>query len=135
MKFNITDLKSIETVAINFSKEIKPEIQIGLIGELGAGKTTFTSYLLKALGYEENISSPSYALCNEYQLSNFIIEHWDLYRLGGVPEELLEPPNSKTCRIIEWADKFEEIQNFLDLTISFTCNYDTNDRDLFINKK
>lgn len=89
---------------------------LALNGELGAGKTTFVRYLIAALGCSDHVSSPTFALCNEYNLAAAagsppkVVEHWDLYRLQSPPDELLESlENSNVVRIIEWHDKFAQI--------------------------
>ena len=55
-------------------------------GEMGTGKTTLIKALIKALGSDDDVSSPTYSLVNEYALSQDIIYHFDLYRLKSVEE-------------------------------------------------
>lgn len=84
---------------------------IALVGSLGAGKTAFVREVLRHLGYHD-CSSPTFVLSNVYKLpapSTNEIEHWDLYRLKKVPEEVLLPPPPYAARFIEWADLFPEL--------------------------
>lgn len=83
---------------------------VALVGELGSGKTVLTQGLAKGLGVgpHEYVSSPSFALVNQYA-GRLAIYHIDTYRLGGEAEmvalgyeEYLEPDG---VTIIEWADK------------------------------
>lgn len=52
-----------------------------LSGDLGAGKTTFSKYFLKALGVEETIKSPTYTIIESYAAGDFNVDHIDLYRI------------------------------------------------------
>jgi tRNA threonylcarbamoyladenosine biosynthesis protein TsaE len=57
-------------------------------GEMGAGKTTFIKQLCEVLGTTEALSSPTYALVNEYNAATQRIYHMDLYRLNDLEEAL-----------------------------------------------
>ena len=93
---------------------------VALIGGLGAGKTTFVRYLVQALGGDVQASSPTFVLCHEYPARNgLVIEHWDVYRLSGAPEELLSAPAPGVLRLIEWADKFPEVLSDCEFELAF----------------
>ncbi len=96
----------------------KLPLTIGLIGVLGAGKTTLVKYLLMDLGIPESeVTSPTYTLQNIYHNDNLQIEHWDLYRLKHLPEELIEPVSENTLRVIEWIDLVPNYRELIDLEI------------------
>ena len=82
---------------------------ITLSGELGAGKTTLVRGMLRGLGFEGRVKSPSYGLIESYDIGGLDIHHLDLYRLGE-PEELdfigiedLIGPDS--VLLIEWPER------------------------------
>lgn len=94
-------------------------LTVGLAGALGAGKTTFVRYLARHLGSATPVSSPTFPLLHEYVLDEGrTIEHWDLYRLKAVPEDLWEIQDPHVLRLIEWADKFPELEAMLDINIA-----------------
>lgn len=85
--------------------------KIAFDGALGAGKTRVIQDLLASLGVRDEIVSPSYTLCNEYEADGKHFEHWDIYRLSEVPQELLESENC--IQLIEWGLRFPEINPHL----------------------
>ena len=95
--------------------EILPNLQHNILllkGNLGAGKTTFSQFLLKNLGSTDEVSSPTYAIVNEYNSPKGKVFHFDLYRLKKIEEaydfgieEYLD--NAFLC-IIEWPEIYEE---------------------------
>lgn len=95
--------------------QILPKLQHNLLllkGNLGAGKTTFTQFLLKNLGSTDKVSSPTYAIVNEYRTPKGNVFHFDLYRMKSVGEvydigmdEYLD--NAFLC-IIEWPEIYED---------------------------
>ena len=111
MEFKINKLEDWQTV-IN---EILPQLQHNILllkGNLGAGKTTFSQFLLKNLGSQDEVSSPTYAIVNEYDTPKGNVFHFDLYRMKSADEvedigmhEYLD--NAFLC-IIEWPEVYEE---------------------------
>ncbi|SUO95543.1 tRNA (adenosine(37)-N6)-threonylcarbamoyltransferase complex ATPase subunit type 1 TsaE [Suttonella ornithocola] len=96
----------------NTISQIFPSLTKGVIylhGDLGSGKTTFVSLFLKQFGLQEQVSSPSYTLINEYTIDNIHILHADLYRLSS-PDELIyldvdEWEQRADTIFIEWPEK------------------------------
>ncbi|GAB0155985.1 tRNA (adenosine(37)-N6)-threonylcarbamoyltransferase complex ATPase subunit type 1 TsaE [Chryseobacterium sp. Alg-005] len=111
MHFNIKSINEWETVVNQIIPQLKHNILL-LKGNLGAGKTTFTQFLLKNLGSEDEVNSPTYSIVNEYQTPKGKVFHFDLYRLKNIDEvydigieEYLD--NAFLC-IIEWPEVYEE---------------------------
>lgn len=76
----IDSLESLDKFCKSFAENLKGNEIILLEGELGAGKTTFAKTLLKHLGVEEDVISPTFTIMNEYR-GKFDIYHIDMYRL------------------------------------------------------
>lgn len=72
-----------ENFAAEFSKTVKPGTVIAFEGDLGAGKTCFTSGFAKGMGYEGEVNSPTFAIVNEYLGGRLNIYHFDMYRVSG----------------------------------------------------
>lgn len=121
----IRDLSETDNFAVNFIKVLLPAVlqegvQIALEGELGSGKTSFVASVVKALHYDQHVSSPTYVLENQYICpNNILVRHWDLYRipLGSTPDELFEPLQPKELRLIEWASRAPELSVLFDLKL------------------
>lgn len=64
-----------------FAKTLKKGTVIGFIGGLGMGKTAFTTGLVKGLGIDADVSSPTFAICNDYIGDGNRVYHFDMYRV------------------------------------------------------
>ena len=109
-----------------FAYKLASRLNIGdiilLVGDLGAGKTKFTEGLLSFWNLQDEISSPTFTIVNEYNTQNINIYHFDVYRLSDVDEffaigglEYFENGIS----IIKWGDIIEDIipKDFIKITI------------------
>lgn len=102
---------------INFGAKIGQILKGGetieLVGDVGAGKTTFTKGLATAIGVKEKVQSPSFTISRYYEGEKLNLAHYDFYRLadaGIMADELAETINDpKTITVIEWAETVAEI--------------------------
>lgn len=118
----LNSLDECDNFSKRFSKTLKNGDVISLVGDLGAGKTTFTKFLGKNLGIGEDITSPTFNLVNLYS-RKFEFNHMDLYRINS-PEELYQIdyenyfyPDGIT--VIEWAENADYLlpKNLIELEI------------------
>lgn len=117
MKYQIKTLEETNKLAQEIAKNLNIGQVITLKGTLGAGKTYFTSCLINALLQKYNqpnatVVSPTFNIVKEYQLKDFSVYHFDLYRLKNKNE--LYELDIETCfengiSIIEWPEIAEDI--------------------------
>ena len=95
-------------LAQNIRAEAIDSLVIYLIGDLGAGKTTFARGFLRGLGHAGRVPSPTYTLIEPYDVKNYAVSHIDLYRLQSADEAealaLAELCGSGTIMLIEWPE-------------------------------
>ena len=97
-----------------FAKKVEFPMVIELIGDVGAGKTTFTRGLAEGLNAKEQVTSPSFTISKSYALpNNKKLIHYDFYRLpdpGLMLDDLRENlENSENIIVIEWGESVENI--------------------------
>lgn len=106
MTIHLKKLDDWEPIAEFLSKEMKVGDWLRLEGDLGAGKTSFVRYYLRALGYEEEVASPSYPIMIEYEFESKRIIHMDGYRLNGPQNQAWDFREwGDAILIAEWADQ------------------------------
>ena len=113
MEFIINSLDEIPEVANKIINKLQYKL-ITFEGEMGAGKTTFIKEFVKALGTNDDVSSPTFSIVNEYETDSGIVYHFDFYRLNHEEEALdfgiEEYLYSNQYCLMEWPNK---IANFI----------------------
>ena len=119
-------------LANTISKKIKIGDIIYIYGEIGVGKTTFVKYLINSLQKKNNLTvteviSPTFALLNEYQIKQFKINHFDLFRIKSSKEiENLDlfTDRSSSITLIEWPQKIKKKpKNLIELKFNYQNDY------------
>ncbi|HVE11956.1 MAG TPA: tRNA (adenosine(37)-N6)-threonylcarbamoyltransferase complex ATPase subunit type 1 TsaE [Elusimicrobiota bacterium] len=106
MKTTLPDEKATLDAAARVGRALRPGDVVCLEGPLGAGKTTFVRGMLRGLRYRGEVTSPTFALVNEYRMKALRVCHVDLYRIEagevcglGLEDYLADP---RTACVIEW---------------------------------
>jgi len=105
----IADLASLEGFAAKLAPHLLPGDVIGLKGELGSGKTSFTKLLAKHLGVTDVVNSPTFTILKSYK-GRVPLYHMDVYRLEktGYDYELDDFIYGRGVSVIEWYPYIEE---------------------------
>ncbi|WP_456464095.1 tRNA (adenosine(37)-N6)-threonylcarbamoyltransferase complex ATPase subunit type 1 TsaE [Persephonella sp.] len=107
----ISSLDQLKSFALDLSKCLEGKEIILLKGDLAAGKTTFTRFLVSAIDpeSEDQVSSPTFSVMNEYETSRFPVYHIDLYRVKDFDfSDVL----GHGLVVVEWADKITNLGNY-----------------------
>ena len=121
------ELKDIDTVAQQIIDKVNSKTLL-FYGEMGSGKTTLISALLKVLKSEDLASSPTFSIVNEYQTHTDTIYHFDFYRVETIAETqdfgVEEYLTSGHWLFIEWPQLIEPLLENDANKISLTINED-----------
>ena len=129
MRKHMQLITNCETDTKNFAKSLakilKPKDIVVLTGELGSGKTKFVEGFLSYFGLENEISSPTFTIVNEYKNNDINIYHFDVYRLADSSEFYEiggdEYFDTGIC-LIEWGELIEDALPSNYIHITFTKN-------------
>ena len=106
------ELSEIDGIAKLLLSKVKSKTLL-FYGEMGAGKTTLIKALIKALGSNDIVSSPTFSLVNEYHTNQGKIYHFDFYRIEDETEALdmgfEDYLDSDSWKLIEWPQKIENL--------------------------
>ncbi|RRO16473.1 tRNA (adenosine(37)-N6)-threonylcarbamoyltransferase complex ATPase subunit type 1 TsaE [Flavobacteriaceae bacterium 14752] len=124
MTYGLDNLDEVARYILNNSKSNT----FLFFGEMGVGKTTLIKALVKHLGSEDNVSSPTYSLVNEYLAEGKPIYHFDFYRINSIEEVYdigFEDYLAQDAYIIiEWPELIESLwpEKFVKMELSLVDN-------------
>ncbi len=113
--YDISELSDLSKVADELASQLNGTTWVYLNGDLGCGKTTFSQQFIATKGYTGRVTSPTYAIMQDYDTPNGTVIHCDLYRLSD-PEELYE------IGLIEWAEKGQGVLPKADWQLDFALS-------------
>ena len=128
MELKIQDLEHINEAAQQFIENIGDHTVFAFYGKMGAGKTTFIKAICEALGVDDVITSPTFAIVNEYTAEDGPVYHFDFYRIKKL-EEVYDMGfedyfYSGALCLIEWPELIEDVLPEDAVKVSITENTD-----------
>lgn len=121
----ITSVEALQTVADKLISAFPEQRVFALYGKMGAGKTTFIQSICEVIGTNDNVTSPTFALINEYKTNDFSsIFHFDFYRIKDIEEAFdlgyEDYLYSGQYCFIEWPEKIESLlpERFVEVQIA-----------------
>ena len=130
MIISVPNLESLPQAAQEFLAAMDDRTVFAFHGEMGAGKTTFIKALCEALGVEDEVNSPTFAIVNEYRSETTaeLIYHFDCYRIQKIEEAMdfgfEDYMESSALCFIEWPENVEELLPGDVVNVTITVNPD-----------
>ncbi len=120
VKLRLNSIIDTETLAKIIAEKAFKGMIVGLTGDLGSGKTTFTKFFSQAIGVKDNLNSPTFTILKIYE-GNFALYHMDVYRLEevGYDFELDDFIYGDGISVIEWYQYIKEMLPKNILSIDF----------------
>jgi len=128
-EITISGTADLDRAAADFLEVVGDNTLIAFFAPMGAGKTTFTTAICKALGVTDPVGSPTFAIVNEYMRADGDpMYHFDFYRINKLQEAieigLYDYLDSGCLCIMEWPENIEELLPEETLKVYFTINPD-----------
>lgn len=130
MKQHSSSNEELINLGVKFAENLKPQDIIILNGELGAGKTTFTKGIAKALGIKRTITSPTFNIVKEYEDK---LCHIDAYRVNDEDLGIDDYIDRNFIICIEWSENILDYIPYVSYVVNI--NYTENGREIEIIKK
>ena len=128
-QITIANTADLDRAAAEFLEKIGDRTLVAFFAPMGAGKTTFTTSICKALGVTDPVGSPTFAIVNEYMRADGDpMYHFDFYRINKLQEAveigLYDYLDSGLLCIMEWPENIEDLLPEETLKVYFTINPD-----------
>ena len=139
-KIDISSEKSTKELAEKLTSYFKGGEYVFLYGEMGVGKTTFIKYFINKFQTDERlklteVTSPTFNLLNEYKTNNFMIKHYDLFRIKNSSEikdlDIFEK-NQKIITLVEWPQLLKNSNKAKSIDLLFKYENDLQNRTVQI---
>ncbi len=129
MEITIRNTADLDRAAAEFLEKIGDSKLVAFFAPMGAGKTTFTTAICRALGVTDPVGSPTFAIVNEYMRADGEpMYHFDFYRINKLQEAveigLYDYLESGCLCVMEWPENIEELLPEDTLKVYFTINPD-----------
>lgn len=130
MKISIPNVEALPQAAHDFIAAMDDRTVFAFRGEMGAGKTTFIKAVCLALGVEDEVNSPTFAIVNEYRSETTaeLIYHFDCYRIKTLEEAMdfgfEDYMESSALCFIEWPENVEDLLPGDTVNVHITVNED-----------
>ena len=108
----LTDQAATEALGHRIAATLAPGAVVALKGDLGAGKTTLARGILRALGVEEVVPSPTFTLVQTYETPRLVVRHYDFYRIeqsSEIGELGFEEALEEGAVLVEWPERAEAL--------------------------
>lgn len=113
IKFISESTEKTEKIGFELAQSLKYGTVVAMFGDLGAGKTAFTRGFAKGMGLNADVSSPTFALVNEYRNGKKVLYHFDMYRITSWDDlystGYFEFLDEGASMIIEWSENIENV--------------------------
>ena len=128
-EITIRNTGDLDRAAAEFLEKLGDKTLVAFFAPMGAGKTTFTTAICKALGVTDPVGSPTFAIVNEYMREDGDpMYHFDFYRINKLQEAieigLYDYLDSGCLCIMEWPENIEELLPEETVRVYFTINLD-----------
>ena len=135
-KIDITSEKSTRELAEKLTSYFKGGEYIFLYGEMGVGKTTFVKYFINKFQINEQlklteVTSPTFNLLNVYETNNFVIKHYDLFRIkksSEIKDLNIFEKNEKIVTLVEWPQLLKNNNKAKSIDLLFTYENELKNR-------